>query len=150
MIYFLHEWQHFTAVFSTLEHRTKMYETTSWLKQGARRGSSHETSLHCKGCRILNLPPVFQDVLRCVQSAILLLRPKEVEILRLFYTRQEQPQHPTTPAAPLLPGNSFIFTLMKQSRMYFSNCFLESSPTNAVTGMAASFYHTEKSATRSE
>lgn len=27
--------------------------------------------------------------------------------------------------------------------MYFSNCFLESSPTNAVTGMAASFYKME-------
>lgn len=27
--------------------------------------------------------------------------------------------------------------------MYFSNCFLESSPTNAVTGMAASFYNME-------
>lgn len=33
-----------------------------------------------------------------------------------------------------------VFTLMKQKRMNFSNCFLDSSPTNAVTGMAASFY----------
>lgn len=29
--------------------------------------------------------------------------------------------------------------LMKHRRMYFSNCFLEASPQNAVTGMAASF-----------
>lgn len=33
-----------------------------------------------------------------------------------------------------------MFTLMKQRRMYFSNCFLDSFPTNAVTGMAANFY----------
>lgn len=32
-----------------------------------------------------------------------------------------------------------VFTLMKQRRIYFSNCFLDSSPTKAVTGMAASF-----------
>lgn len=35
---------------------------------------------------------------------------------------------------------AFVFTLIKQRRIYFSNCFLDSSPTNAVTGMAASFY----------
>lgn len=29
---------------------------------------------------------------------------------------------------------------MKHRRMYFSNSFLDSFPTNAVTGMAASFY----------
>lgn len=31
-------------------------------------------------------------------------------------------------------------TLMKQRRMYLSKCFLDSAPTNAVTGMAASFW----------
>lgn len=34
----------------------------------------------------------------------------------------------------------FVITLMKHRRMYFSNSFLDSSPTNAVTGIAASFY----------
>lgn len=32
-----------------------------------------------------------------------------------------------------------VFTLMKQRRIYFSKSFVDSSPTNAVTGMAASF-----------